>query len=152
VTLVELATPFGVDFTHRGDYSHRPDGRPYITVRFVALDEGDNLLAEYETGVLFDSGAPLTVLSRRAAQALHLGDLSRYEAGTLGGATSDKDIQCAIVPIHVQICGRLLPIRAMFPRESERDPARHLLGQDGIFSEAFFGLGGGEPALYALAI
>ncbi len=33
MTLIELATPYPVDFTYRGDYSERADGRPYITVR-----------------------------------------------------------------------------------------------------------------------
>lgn len=151
VELVELAAPYAVDFTYRGDYSERLDGRPYIAVRFVSLDENGHLLGEFETRVMFDSGTKLTVLSHAAATALNLGDLRNYEAGNLEGAVPGADIQCAVVPIMVQLCGRLLPIRAMFPRETEPDPTRHLLGRDGVFDEAFFGLGGGESALYATA-
>jgi hypothetical protein len=155
VTLLRLPTPYAVDFTHRGEYPEDPnDRRPHLTVRLMSFDQSGQMLKEYETGVMVDSGAKLTVLKHATAVALGLTDLAnlrKYEPGTLTGAVAGDSIQCAIVPLMVLICERWLDLRAMFPLEDEPDPVHQLLGADGVFDEAFFGFGGGEAAVYASA-
>jgi hypothetical protein len=146
VTLSKLSSSYPVRFSHRGDYSAEATGRPVAEVEFAAVDGRGVLLGSYETGVMIDSGAALTVLGHNVAVALDLGDLSSYPLAFMQGAVPGSELPCSTVPVMARLCGVWIPIRALFPREDV--PVRYLLGREGVFDRVRFGFGGGESAVY----
>jgi hypothetical protein len=117
-----------------------------VEVEFAAVDGRGVLLGSYETGVMIDSGAALTVLGHNVAVALGLGDLSSYPLALLKGVVPGSELPCSAVPVRARLCGVWIPIRVAFPREDV--PVKHLLGREGVFDRVRFGFGGGERAVY----
>lgn len=149
MTLVQLPAPHPVSFSHRGDYSTEATGRPVVEVEFAAVNSHGVLRGSYETGVMVNSGAALTVLGHNAAVALGLGDLESYTPASLQGAVPRSELPCAIADVMARLCGIWIPIRALFPLEDE--PVKHVLGREGVFDRICFGFGGGERAVYGAA-
>jgi hypothetical protein len=117
-----------------------------VEVEFAAIDTAGVLRGSYETGVMVDSGAAVTVLGHDVAVALRLGDLRTYTPASLKGAVPGSELPCALVHVMARLCGVWIPIRALFPIEDA--PIKHVLGREGVFDHVCFGFGGGEHAVY----
>ncbi len=155
MSLAELAAPRTIGFTHRGEYSGEPTGRPIVTVEFAVTDSVGVLLGSYETGVMVDSGAQITVLEHEVALALGL-DVRQFPLTFLEGAVpADRPdaeppkLLCVEVDLLANLCGTWIEIPALFPFKAV--PVRNVLGRAVVFDRVRFAFGGGELAVYGVA-
>ena len=147
MTLQGLATPTQVGFTHAGAYAD-PEGRPIIEVEFAATSREGRLLGSTQTGVLIDSGAPMTLLGYidSIRLGLDLGD-PHYPRDRIGGIVPGFKLPVAYAVIKVFLCGRWLNIPAAFSTSPVE--VRNVLGRDGVFDRILFAFQHGTRSVLA---
>lgn len=148
MTLAGLTVAHTVSFSHRGDYSTEPSGRPVVDVEFAATDRNGVLIGAHETGVMVDTGAEITMLGRDAAHALGLNPKT-LALMFLEGIVPGRRLPCGEGSVMARLCDVWVDIPVLFPIEAV--PIRHVLGRAGVFEHVCFGFGGGERAIYAAA-
>ena len=150
MTLVALPSPAVFNYSHKGDYSESSANGlgPVITVEFAAIGPDGFLLGADRTGVVVDSGADVTMLNCRVAEALglDLSDAERYppqRAIGIGG-----DVPCASAQILAELCDRWFEIPAMFAMPGYN--VRNLLGRKGVFDRIQFAFGHADETIYCV--
>jgi hypothetical protein len=150
VTLVALPSPAVFNYSHKGDYSESSGNGPVITVEFAMTDPDGFLLGADRTGVVVDSGADVTMLNYRVAEALGLDltDEERYPRqraiGIAGG------VPCAGAWILADLCDRWFEIPVMFAMPGYN--VRNLLGRRGVFDRIQFAFGHADEAVYCAQV
>jgi hypothetical protein len=146
LTLAELAVAYSVNFSHRGDYSNEPTGRPVVDVEFASIDRNGALMGARETGVMVDTGAEITILGNDVALALGLNPKA-LPLRFLEGIVPGRRMPCGEGCVLARLCATWFEIPVIFPTEAVS--VRNVLGRAGVFDQVRFGFGGGERAVYA---
>ena len=145
MSLAELTATHTVHFSHRGDYSSEPTGRPVVDVEFAVANRHGVLVGAHETGVMVDTGAEITMLGNDVAVALGLNP-KELPLKFLQGIVPGKQLPCGEASVMARLCDTWIQIPVIFPIQSVT--IRHVLGRAGVFDYVRFGFGGGEPAVY----
>jgi hypothetical protein len=147
LSLAQLTAARTVHFSHRGDYSTEPTGRPIVDIEFAATDSHGTLMGAHETGVMVDTGAEITMLGHDVAAALGLNP-KELPLRFLQGIVPGRQLPCGEASVMARLCDVWVEIPVIFPINPVT--IRHVLGRAGVFDYIRFGFGGGERAVYGM--